>query len=457
MNLLKLGLASSVALLSVSCGSSKTAVSTAVVPSVPCANSDFDCLSNHLLVLDSTTQKVLNVITIPSTHISPTTSLKADQLPEITTMSINAQSVTISWQEPSKLSGQPGFCYRFCAANATRTTCNTPYQCIDPVVSNLKTGVFTATLAYSVPVTGGAAPGTLLQLQVLPVYAKVGASLSKAQTLPGKHVFADTAVQVTVMVGGVVLGNVALEVSDASSGTAALTSTVIAYVYKILNQILGGGSPATATVNPNGTVTVVLPAVLPSSHVLLYPVPPIATIDSLMSPIIPTTKTNVSNCAAASLPTGLSIDADTCQISGFPREVINPAVVYPITATGLGASVGVSIEVDCSLDTDCNVLFPTYSLCTSGACGQTVVCASDAICVSDYPSTYPICNLSTDTYHCDSSTNTCNDHVKDGHETDSDCGGSDRACFRCANGLACAANGDCVSGTCTGFVCASPS
>jgi hypothetical protein len=49
---------------------------------------------------------------------------------------------------------------------------------------------------------------------------------------------------------------------------------------------------------------------------------------------------------------------------------------------------------------------------------------------------------------------TCNDGVKNGNETDVDCGGP--SCPKCANGKACAVATDCASGVCTGGVCVAP-
>ena len=47
----------------------------------------------------------------------------------------------------------------------------------------------------------------------------------------------------------------------------------------------------------------------------------------------------------------------------------------------------------------------------------------------------------------------CGDGVKNGSETDVDCGGS---CADCTPGHSCASGGDCTSGVCTGGVCQSP-
>jgi cysteine-rich repeat protein len=48
---------------------------------------------------------------------------------------------------------------------------------------------------------------------------------------------------------------------------------------------------------------------------------------------------------------------------------------------------------------------------------------------------------------------TCNDGLKNGAETDIDCGG---VCGTCAQGKACLVGGDCSTGTCTAGICAAP-
>jgi hypothetical protein len=51
-------------------------------------------------------------------------------------------------------------------------------------------------------------------------------------------------------------------------------------------------------------------------------------------------------------------------------------------------------------------------------------------------------------------TATCSDLVKNGSESDVDCGGP--TCGTCANGKTCNVNGDCASGNCSGGICAPP-
>ncbi len=52
-------------------------------------------------------------------------------------------------------------------------------------------------------------------------------------------------------------------------------------------------------------------------------------------------------------------------------------------------------------------------------------------------------------------TPSCSDGVKNGSETDIDCGGG--VCTSCADTKMCAAGADCQSGVCTGFICRAPS
>src|SRR5205823_3728276 len=49
---------------------------------------------------------------------------------------------------------------------------------------------------------------------------------------------------------------------------------------------------------------------------------------------------------------------------------------------------------------------------------------------------------------------TCSDGVKNGTETDVDCGGT--SCPKCANGKVCSLATDCSSGNCSAGVCAPP-
>ena len=87
--------------------------------------------------------------------------------------------------------------------------------------------------------------------------------------------------------------------------------------------------------------------------------------------------------------------------------------------------------VACSVKADCG----TGEICVQGKCVQGE-CSQNSECSSK------ICDLQT--YKCKAAT--CNDNVKNGQETDIDCGGS--TCGVCKKGKACQTNADCSSGRC---------
>ncbi len=77
------------------------------------------------------------------------------------------------------------------------------------------------------------------------------------------------------------------------------------------------------------------------------------------------------------------------------------------------------------------------------ACNIGQQCAVGGDCVSG-----------TCTNNVCASNASCNDGVRNGNETDVDCGGG--SCAKCADGRHCAVGGDCVSGTCTNNACVTP-
>ena len=79
----------------------------------------------------------------------------------------------------------------------------------------------------------------------------------------------------------------------------------------------------------------------------------------------------------------------------------------------------------------------TSGFCDNGTCG-TVKCTSDADCPDG------ICDAS-------GACSSCSDGVKNGGETDTDCGG--QICGACASGKVCQANIDCLSYHCQDFIC----
>ncbi len=108
---------------------------------------------------------------------------------------------------------------------------------------------------------------------------------------------------------------------------------------------------------------------------------------------------------------------------------------------------------DCTLDT-CNAGTPESSSATAGT-----TCNDDGGKVCDGSGACVVCNLDTDcmapTPKCSMNVcvpSSCNDGVKNGNETDKDCGGACGA--TCLTGNVCGVAGDCVDGVCSNGTCA---
>jgi hypothetical protein len=118
----------------------------------------------------------------------------------------------------------------------------------------------------------------------------------------------------------------------------------------------------------------------------------------------------------------------------------------------------------CGAGTDCTSGVCTGGVCAAATCADGVKngtetaidcggatcpkCAAGKTCVAASDCTSGVCTAGV----CAAAT--CVDVVKNGTETDVDCGGG--ACPTCANGKICIVNGDCASANCSGGVCAAP-
>jgi hypothetical protein len=131
----------------------------------------------------------------------------------------------------------------------------------------------------------------------------------------------------------------------------------------------------------------------------------------------------------------------------------------PLCPAGQGCQVGTR---DCMSQ----VCSSTTQTCAVAACNDTVrngnetdvdcgggtcpACPNGRICVGNSDCQSSICTGGT----CQAAP-TCTDSTRNGTETDTDCGGG--TCPACANGLRCLANSDCVSGSCSGGICVAAS
>ena len=121
--------------------------------------------------------------------------------------------------------------------------------------------------------------------------------------------------------------------------------------------------------------------------------------------------------------------------------------VYGSSSSGMvdschdGVQNGAEMGVDCGGDA-----------CVP--CANTRGCSSDADCDSNYcPSSRGYCIAADGRTACgveEEENPTCGDCVKNGMETDVDCGGE---CFPCRTGKTCTNDGECWSGLCSNGVC----
>ncbi len=126
---------------------------------------------------------------------------------------------------------------------------------------------------------------------------------------------------------------------------------------------------------------------------------------------------------------------------------------------------GAGTCVECNDDAQCASGVCTSNVCAAPNCTDTVKngTESDTDCGGSCPADCAdgkACGTAADCASGVCASNvcaapSCGDTVKNGFETDIDCGGSCPA--DCADGKACSVGGDCASGVCTGNLCAAPS
>ncbi|MFP6686337.1 MAG: hypothetical protein VB934_16580, partial [Polyangiaceae bacterium] len=104
---------------------------------------------------------------------------------------------------------------------------------------------------------------------------------------------------------------------------------------------------------------------------------------------------------------------------------------------GTGGGPECTEPSDCGADTDCKTFSCTDGACASADADENTVCDDGMGCDASNPC---VCD---DAGSC--VLKNCTDKLKNGDETDVDCGGS---CDPCENTKVCGANGDCESGYC---------
>ncbi len=143
--------------------------------------------------------------------------------------------------------------------------------------------------------------------------------------------------------------------------------------------------------------------------------------------------TDDSDCASAAICVG-----DICVLRCFSALDCNDGNDCTVDVCAGAGTAGAM----CSF-TD----VPSGDMCSGGVCdgdGDCVECVTNTDCPS------LVCDLALNV--CSAAG--CMDDVRNGDETDVDCGGS---CPGCETGEMCGIAGDCLSGVCTAGVCAAPS
>ncbi len=154
-------------------------------------------------------------------------------------------------------------------------------------------------------------------------------------------------------------------------------------------------------------------------------------------------------CAAAACNDGVKNGTETavdCGGATCPKCLVGSACVVNADCLSGNCSGGICLPAPTCVDgvkngveTDVDCGGATCPKCANGK-----LCGAASDCVSN------LCSGGV----CAAPAPTCNDGITNGSETDVDCGGL--VCVKCVNGKVCIGNGDCVSGNCSGGVCAAP-
>jgi hypothetical protein len=165
----------------------------------------------------------------------------------------------------------------------------------------------------------------------------------------------------------------------------------------------------------------------------------------------------------------LKTDAAHCGTCGQhcpPGQVCVNGKCQVHCATGQANCGGacVSLGSDAANCGACGNVCAPGDVCSNGQCTTTcepglVQCGAACVALASDPSNCGACGTTcAPGSRCVNGTcvadPTCSDGVQNGQETDVDCGGPN--CPKCADGKKCASGSDCVSGVCSAGVCAQP-
>lgn len=156
-------------------------------------------------------------------------------------------------------------------------------------------------------------------------------------------------------------------------------------------------------------------------------------------------KDDMQNCgkAATACSQSFANGAAAC-IGGTCGGICNPGYADCDKSAANGCEVNTASDSNnCGA---CGHACTAGMICSGGACLCNSNCAIGSVCSSGSTCASGVCNSGA----CAASS--CSDGVRNGNETDVDCGGG--SCPACRMGKTCAAGTDCVSSNCQGQVCA---
>jgi hypothetical protein len=137
----------------------------------------------------------------------------------------------------------------------------------------------------------------------------------------------------------------------------------------------------------------------------------------------------------------------TCDATGTPSTAPAAAGAACTSSTGGQRCDGMGTCVQCLHDGDCPAMMTCSALhtCNSGSACPTPPCAVGLGCSLDTDCASNACDELSLTCVADQ----CQDHRKDGGETDVDCGGG--TCTPCTTGQMCLIDTDCTTNACDGL------
>ena len=134
-----------------------------------------------------------------------------------------------------------------------------------------------------------------------------------------------------------------------------------------------------------------------------------------------------------------------------------------------GSCLGCAVGAKCSVNKDCAENYCNNKVCQKPLCTDTIKngfesdadcggsscsgCSLGRKCAANSDCSSNACNISVGKTEGLCIATSCSDDIKNGFETDTDCGGPDCTIIKCGEGKTCASNSDCSSGLCEFAVC----